>query len=236
MTGETIAFQAAAIAKVPGWVSLSGQMAPMAAFVVFMAPYPTIRQIRMDKRVGKMPMLPYSSMVVNCFVWMVYGLLKLEQKVWLTNSIGLLMGLFYSLQFNQFCSPNASNLPGTKRQHKIGSASIMFFTALCAKLLPSEMAIRLIGLMGVFFCVILFGSPLSSLKEVVTTKSAKSIPLPFTVACVINCLLWSIFGTLEAKDFNIYFPNLLGLFLGFVQLSLLAIYGNGSSPNVKLPL
>jgi len=112
----------------------------------------------------------------------------------------------------------------------------MLFTALCAKLLPSETAIRLIGLMGVFFCIILFGSPLSSLKEIVTTKSAKSIPLPFTLACVLNCLLWTIFGTLEAKDFNIYFPNLLGLLLGFVQLTLLAKYGNGPSPNVKLPL
>lgn len=61
------------LAAVPAWVSLSGQMAPIASFVVSMSPLPTIQKIKKDKNVGSMPLLPYSSMTVNCFVWMVYG-------------------------------------------------------------------------------------------------------------------------------------------------------------------
>lgn len=168
------------------------------------------------------------------------GILKMEKKIWVTNMISTILGAYYSSQFVKFCSPKASNLPGTKSQHKLFSTIIMLFTVLSAVVLPVQLSSQMIGLMGVFFCIILFGSPLSSLKEVIATKSAKSIPLPFTLACVMNCLLWSIFGTFEVKDFNIYFPNILGLLLGLVQLGLLAVYGSGPpkiyEDRVQLPL
>jgi len=222
--------------SIPAWVSLSGKMAPFAAFVVFIAPYPTIRNINKERSAGNLPLLPYSSMVVNCYVWTIYGLLKSESKIWLTNMIGCILGLVYSTQFFQYCPANSFNLPGTKSQHKQIAAIIIMFTTLCAVVLPTTMSIRLIGMMGVFFCVVLFGSPLSSLKTVIQTKSAKSIQLPFTLACMVNCGLWSIFGTMEAKDFNIYFPNILGLILGFVQLFFIMLYGNGHTANYSQTL
>ena len=166
----------------------------------------------------------------------------MEQKVWLTNIVGLILGAFYCFQFDRFCPKSANHLPGSKAQHKVLTAYIMVLTLVCAKILPSDKAIGFIGKMGVFFCILLYGSPLASLKDVIARKSAQSIPLPFTLACVMSSLLWSIFGVLEAKDFNIYFPNLLGLFLGIVQLAFLAIYGNGKSLSpqgglkIKLPL
>ena len=75
MANTNLAFQTlgAATPPVPAWVSLSGQAAPLAAFVVFLAPYPTIRKMMVEKSVGQMPLLPYSSMFVNGFVWSVYG-------------------------------------------------------------------------------------------------------------------------------------------------------------------
>jgi len=224
---------------IPPWVSLSGNLAPFASFVVTMAPLPTIRDMAKEKNVGKMPLLPYSSMFVNCFVWSVYGLLKFEKKVYITNMIGCILGLYYFLQFNKICPSDAKNLPFTKNHHKWISTCIIAFTSICA-LAPAHISTTIIGKMGLFFCVVLFGSPLSSLKNVIATKSAKTIPLPFTLACCVNCFLWSVFGILEAKDFNIYFPNVLGLMLGLVQLLLWALYGKGPprfyQDDTKLPI
>lgn len=90
--------------------------------------------------------------------------------------------------------------------------------------------------MGVVLCVAMFGSPLASLKTVLLTKSAESIPLPFTLASVLNCLLWSVVGVLDMKDANIYIPNLLGLSFGFIQVGLKLMYGGGSSKGYELPL
>ena len=74
----------------------------------------------------------------------------------------------------------------------------------------------------------MFASPLSALKTVLKTKSAKSIPLPFTLATVLNCFLWSVAGLKDFHDFNVYFPNLVGLGLGLTQVALKLVYGDGS--------
>ena len=82
----------------------------------------------------------------------------------------------------------------------------------------------IIGRVGVFFCIILFGSPLSKMKEVIQMQSAESIPLPFTFACVSNCFLWVVYGWFETDDFNVYFPNFLGFLLGLIQVVLKVLY------------
>jgi hypothetical protein len=74
----------------------------------------------------------------------------------------------------------------------------------------------------------MFASPLSALKTVLQTKSAQSIPLPFTLATVANCFLWAVAGFKDFHDFNVYFPNSVGLGLGLTQAALKVMYGNGS--------
>jgi solute carrier family 50 protein (sugar transporter) len=88
-----------------------------------------------------------------------------------------------------------------------------------------------IGATAVLFCIALFASPLASLKTVIEEKSARSIPLPFTVMAVANCLFWSITGLAKLKDLNVIVPNILGLFFRIVQVRLKLIYGNGPSDN-----
>jgi solute carrier family 50 protein (sugar transporter) len=61
------------VTMVAALISLSGKMAPIAAIAVFMAPIPTIRQISATRNVGSMPLLPYSSMIANGFLWFIYG-------------------------------------------------------------------------------------------------------------------------------------------------------------------
>mmetsp|Transcript_40611 Transcript_40611/g.86500 ORF Transcript_40611/g.86500 Transcript_40611/m.86500 type:complete len:95 (+) Transcript_40611:587-871(+) len=77
--------------------------------------------------------------------------------------------------------------------------------------------------------MILFASPLAALKNVIATKSAASIPLPFTIASTINCSLWSVAGLLHMKDFYIYFPSMVGLLCAVVQILLKGMYGDGGS-------
>ena len=73
--------------------------------------------------------------------------------------------------------------------------------------------------------MILFASPLAAVKNVIATKSAASIPLPFTIASTVNCSLWSIVGLLLLNDFNLYFPSVMGLLCALAQLFLKGVYG-----------
>jgi len=213
----------------PAWVTISKFLAPWAAIVVFYAPFPTIRSIERDRSVGTLPLLPYSSMIVSSFLWLAYGVLIHEPTVWRTNSIGLFMSLWYYLKFVNYAPPKSPTLPGSVRQHSNFVLFIVLGTLIIIYVLPFTDPAVLIGNIAVIFCVAMFASPLSALKTVVQSKSAKSIPLPFTIATIINCTLWSIVGLFDIGDFNIYFPNLLGLACGLAQVLLKFYYGDGLS-------
>jgi solute carrier family 50 protein (sugar transporter) len=166
-------------------------------------------------------------MIANCFLWIAYGALKGEPKVWGTNLIGLSFGLFYSLKFAKFAPLKSPTLPGSIRQH-VGACLAVLATALgVVYLLPVRDPASIIGVLAVVFCIAMFGSPLAALKTVLRTKSASSIPLPFTLATVLNCFLWSVTGLFELKDVNVYFPNLLGLCFGLAQVALKLLFGDG---------
>lgn len=146
----------------------------------------------------------------------------------------MLLGSYYTFTFTRFCPSKASTLPGSVRAHFNAIAGMLAFAIMVATQFPMEKAASILGGLGVIICLILFGSPLSALKTVIETKSAKSIPLPFTLGTVVNCLAWAILG-LTSGDFNIYFPNTIGLFFGLVQIALKLIYGDDIDPTVIKP-
>ena len=112
--------------------------------------------------------------------------------------------MFYFLKFAKFAPKFAPTLPGTIRQHVYAILSVFSATIGLIYMSPFKDPAAIIGQAAVVFCIALFGSPLAALKTVLETKSAKSIPLPFTLATIANCFLWSITG-FEMNDFNIYF-------------------------------
>ena len=206
------------------FVNLCDTIAPYCGVICFLAPIPTINQIVRDKTVANLPLLPYSSMVSNSFVWVMYGLMKNLPSVWGSNAVGVTLGAYYFYMFTQHCGPMASNLPGTVEQHLKGAGAIILFNLSLAATGISD-ATDIIGKEGVLYCIILFASPLAALKHVIVTKSATSIPLPFTLACFVNCTAWSVTGW-KLDDFNIWFPNILGLSCAVAQLALKGMYGN----------
>jgi len=207
------------------WVMLSSKYAPYASTVVFMAPIPTIRKMIVSRSVGGLPLLPYSSMVANCFVWIVYGLLIQEKKVWRTNALGGGLALLYCNEYRKYSAKSSTKI----FEHVYAVSFVAMLTSFFALALPAQVARNFVGAEGVLLCILLFASPLATLKQVIETKSARLIPLPFTLACLINCILWVIVGWFELNDFMIYAPNLLGFACAFAQVGLKIVYGSEAS-------
>ena len=223
----------------PTLVDVASKLAPMASLVLFVSPIPTIQKIITERSVGNLPLLPYSSMVTNAFVWMIYGLLKHEMSVWISNGIGLILAISYFIQFAKYyaapSSSKSSPLPssstslpgGTVKQHVQTSLGIVLISTILASTLHGDNAIKFIGTMGVIICLCLFGSPLTTIQTVLRTKSSTSIPLPLSIATTLNCLLWLIVGIFKMNfDYNIIIPNAVGLVFGIIQLSLKIIYSD----------
>jgi uncharacterized protein with PQ loop repeat len=123
-------------------------LAPYLGVVCFLAPLPTINQISRDKTVGNLPLLPYSSMVANSFVWVMYGLLKKASSVLYSNTVGVTLGVYYFYTFTRYCGSMASNLPGTVSQHLRGSTIIILCNMFLLASMPRHIASEIIGKEG----------------------------------------------------------------------------------------
>jgi uncharacterized protein with PQ loop repeat len=166
------------------------------------------------------------------------GLLKKEPKIWSCNAFGFVLALYYCFIFVRNIGKSKSpdqmlldvstpTLPGSVRQHaQIVAAVIAGISSLAVMKPFGSYSETLIGNIGVTICVIMFASPLSVIKLVIETKSAKSIPLPFTVLTTTNCLMWTVVGWFAMHDVNVYLPNALGLASGIVQVALKLVYSN----------
>ena len=68
-----MAFGLTTVISSPQFVAACGKAAPIVSSGVFLSPVPTVLNIMKDRSVGNLPLLPYSSMCVNAFMWMTYG-------------------------------------------------------------------------------------------------------------------------------------------------------------------
>lgn len=213
---------------VPIWAEWCGQLAPMLSIIVFLSPIPTIWKIKQDQCVGSLPLLPYSSMIGSTYLWVVYGYLKHSLPIMIANAPGFILGIYYVYYFTKYAPKSSATLPGSVRLHYIGIGAIISISTMVPLLLPlitkSIHASELVGISGVILTIALFASPLSAFQTVIVTKSAKSIPLPFTITTVGNCLLWTLYGLFDAHDPNLYVPNILGLSFGLIQVLLKIIF------------
>lgn len=164
-------------------------------------------------------------------MWFVYGVILQESKIWASNGIGLLLGSYYFSEFLRHCPEKSPTLPGSKQQHVQVVAAVMATTLVVAYSLTNPAV--WIGRAGVVFCIAMFASPLAALQTVIQQRSARAIPLPFTVASVVNCVAWSVLGWFQMHDVNVYFPNLLGLSFGLIQVALKVVYGDGPDGPLK---
>ena len=212
----------------PWWVQWCGNLAPVASILGCSSPYPTVRRIQREGRVGNLPLLPYTIMIINSLLYLAYGLLLHEIRIWLGNAVGLLLGMYYFRSYLPFVptermlvvGKSSSPLPGTLQQHVQAIGMAVGFVIMSILLASRESAAQLIGTVGMVVCVSLFASPLSVIRVVLETKNSRCIPLPFTMAMTINCFLWTVFGLWQANDANIYIPNGLGLIFSLAQVGL----------------
>lgn len=177
-----------------------------------------------DHHVGKLPLLPYTIMVINGMMWATYGILLNIPAVWCPNILGMFLGFCYSAVYYWFCPRQADWLPLTRAVHMAAVVGMGFFLACAICLLERSSSMSLIGLVGSLFQTALFGGPLAAIQTVLKEGSTRSLPFGFTCASVINCSLALIYG-LMLGDPMMYGAYLLGMPLAFVQLALFARFG-----------
>merc|ERR1712151_159437 len=206
------------------FVTICGYLAVFSAMLVTMAPIPIMMRIRRENSVGALPLLPFSSMTVNCFAWFTYGFLIAEPTIWIPNLITLPLTLSYVMQYITH-----------SRQRKLYlffHLLIILIAIVCTTMLtlqvPLKVSTQIIGTESMILAILRDCSSLVNVPEIIRKKCASPIPVAVTLASALNATLWLIYGKVNINDFKVYAPNLLRLLSNMYQLYLVKKYGINS--------
>ncbi|KAH0468599.1 hypothetical protein IEQ34_003632 [Dendrobium chrysotoxum] len=197
--------------------------------IYFIFSRPTFYRIYKNKSVEHFSVVPYVATLLNCILWVLYGMpfVKPNSTLIVTiNGAGTVIELLYIFIYLLFSN-------GSRR---IKALLLLFiditFIAVVAGIILSifkshERRTLIIGIICIVFCILMYASPLSIMKRVIRTKSAEYMPLYLSIAYFFNGLCWTTYSLIHL-DVNLTIPNAIELLFAIVQLLLHAIYNKST--------
>ncbi|KAL3701605.1 hypothetical protein R1sor_019627 [Riccia sorocarpa] len=198
------------------------------AIALFASPLPTFWRIFKKKDTENFSGIPYVATLMNCLLWVLYGLPMVSKDALLVltiNVAGCAFEISYLILFLLY-SPK-------KERRKVSKILVVCTTlyavlvALSLTVVPKKTRKTEVGSLCVVFGVGMYVSPLSVMRLVIKTRSVQYMPLLLCVFVFLNSTIWTGYGIL-AKDVFIIIPNALGMLAGVLQLSLHVIYWNAT--------
>ncbi|KAL3720242.1 bidirectional sugar transporter SWEET4 [Eucalyptus grandis] len=205
------------------------------SFGLFLSPCPTFYRIIKNKSVEEFKEYPYLATVLNCMFWVIYGLpfVRPDSILVITiNGVGLVIELIYLCIFFSY-APNK----GRKKVVYWLCGEIAFVVAMSLVfLLVFHDHKRRILAFGIFcdMCnIIMYTSPLTIMKKVITTRSVEYMPFYLSLANFLNGCVWTAYALIKL-DIFILISNSLGSISGAVQLILYSCYYRSTPRDEKV--
>ncbi|XVF12105.1 hypothetical protein REPUB_Repub08aG0085400 [Reevesia pubescens] len=201
--------------------TIVGVIGNVISFFLFLSPVPTFVKIWKAKSVQDFKPDPYVATVLNCMVWVFYGLpiVHPDSTLIITiNGIGLVIELIYVTIFFIYS-------PGHKRRRisiyliieVIFMAIVVFITLFFFH--TTKRRSMVVGILAVVFNILMYTSPLTVMRMVIKTRSVKYMPFTLSLFNLLNGIIWVIYASLKFDPY-VLIPNGLGSLSGMVQLAL----------------
>ncbi|XP_062074620.1 bidirectional sugar transporter SWEET4-like [Humulus lupulus] len=191
----------------------------------FLSPVPTFIRIWKKGAVEDYSAMPYLATLMSCMVWSLYGLPIVHPGstlVFTISASGVVIEAILVIVFLIF----------SDKKKRLKLVLLLFLELLIVALLATlsltlahsyKKRSLVVGLVGVFVSIVMYSSPLSIMKLVISTKSVEFMPFSLSLASFMNCLVWSTYALIRFDPF-VFVPNGLGILFGVAQLILYAVY------------
>ncbi|GJW17246.1 bidirectional sugar transporter SWEET5-like protein [Tanacetum coccineum] len=186
---------------------------------------PTFMTIIKAKSVQAFKPDPYVATLLNCAMWMFYGLPIVHPDSLLVitiNGAGLVIETIFIVIFFTY-----STWGGRKKIIIILIIEAIFTAVVVAITLTFfhtyEQRSMIVGLICIVFNILMYASPLTVMRMVIKTKSVRYMPLTLSLASFANSIVWCVYALLQFDPY-ILVPNGLGSISAIVQLVLYATY------------
>ncbi|GMT19238.1 hypothetical protein PFISCL1PPCAC_10535 [Pristionchus fissidentatus] len=164
---------------------------------------------------------PFLVTTLSCSLILQYGLLRQDKVVITVNTVGLTLQASYLLFYYAYTKGRREKR--RLRHFMIGEGILFALVEYIIHFGELKHPESVLGTLCVIFNVSSVASPLLTLREVIRSKNSSSLPLPLCAANFFVSLQWCAYGY-SIDDSVIYTPNILGILLGTVQLSLILMY------------
>ncbi|KAI3691884.1 hypothetical protein L6452_31686 [Arctium lappa] len=202
-----------------------GVIGNITAVTLFLSTVPTFLRIWKKRNVEQYSPVPYLASFFNCGLWVLYGMPFVHPHSLLvvtTNGAGFAIELVYLVIF-LLCSDKRKRL----KVALVMLLEIMFFGALVLLVLTivhtTQQRSTIVGSISVAANILMYASPLSVMKLVITTKSVEYMPFLLSLFCFFNGLCWFLYALVPFDSF-IAVPNGIGSLLAILQLVLYATF------------
>lgn len=193
---------------------------------LFLSPVPTFIRIWKKGSVEQFSSTPYLATLINCMVWVIYGLPMVHPNSTLVvtiNGTGTAIEVAYLTLFLIFCHEKRNRLK-VLLIVVVEIISIAIVTAVVLTLVhTTERRSMVVGIIAILFNIMMYASPLSVMKLVISTKSVEYMPFFLSLASFANGVAWTTYAFLPFDPF-IAIPNGLGMLFSLAQLVLYATY------------
>ncbi|KAK1433808.1 hypothetical protein QVD17_10725 [Tagetes erecta] len=210
--------------------TLVGILGNIISLILFLSPLPTFLKIIKAKSVQAYRPDPYVATILNCALWMFYALPMVHPDSLLLitiNGAGFSIEVVFITIFLTY-----STWSGRKKIinvliiEAVFTIAVVVVTLVCFHTYASRSMI--VGMICIFFTILMYVSPLTVMKMVIKTKSVKYMPLTLSVATFANSIVWCVYALLQFDPY-ILVPNALGSLSAIVQLILYAAYYNSTN-------
>ncbi|WVZ94381.1 hypothetical protein U9M48_040280 [Paspalum notatum var. saurae] len=221
------------VIDVDGASNVVGLIGNFISFGLFLSPLPTFATILRNRDVERFAADPYVAAFLNCALWVLYGLPCVHPGsalVLTVNAVGAAIEAAYLCIY-------VAHAP-RPRWRRVGelralAAGLAFLGAVAAGVLlgakTHERRSLVVGSVGVVFGTLMYAAPLTVVRQVVATRSARYMPFMLSLAGFLNAICWTTYAVMR-RDVFIAIPNGMGTLLGLAQLILyFCYYENGTT-------
>ncbi|RLN31449.1 hypothetical protein BBJ28_00006698 [Nothophytophthora sp. Chile5] len=199
------------------------------AIAVGLSPFPEIYRVHKQRAVGEVSIFPVVTLFGNSYLWMIYSyLIGNFFPLFSVTAFQAVTSIFFTAVYFWWSSERRTfyMLWGVT---VAGLAIITVYAAIAVAGVTHQSEHQVVVILG-YLCVVmnllLKVAPLETIKRIVRTKNASSMPVTMSIVAVVNGLLWVWTSAIE-DDMFVLTTNAVGAALGIVQVIVYIIYRPG---------